>query len=83
MNRQLTANLVDIVRRRYPAAVEGVVPELVSLGRLQKVIAGLVVAGVPVNRLDYIIGYLEEHPQKENGDERDTIAALHDKMQQK
>ncbi len=81
LNRQLTANLVDIVRRRYPAAVEGVVPELVSLGRLQKVIAGLVVAGVPVNRLDYIIGFLEEHPQKENGDEHDTIAALHDKMQ--
>lgn len=60
LNRQLTADLVDIVRRRYPAAVAGVVPEQVSLGRLQRVIGGLVTAGVPVNRLDYIIGYLED-----------------------
>lgn len=76
LNRQFTADMVDIVRRRYPAAVEGVVPQQVSLGRLQKVIASLVTTGVPVNRMDYIIGYLEEHPRKENGDESDTVAAL-------
>ncbi len=62
LNRQLTADLVDIVRRRYPAAVEGVIPEKVSLGALQHVLAGLVASRTPINRLDYIIGYLEEHP---------------------
>lgn len=80
LNRQLTADLVDIVRRRYPAAVAGVVPEQVSLGRLQRVIGGLVTAGVPVNRLDYIIGYLEEHSGEESGDESVAIAALREEL---
>lgn len=62
LNRQLTADLVDMVRRRYPAAVNGVVPERVPLGLLQHVLAGLVTSRTPINRLDYIIGYLEEHP---------------------
>lgn len=76
LNRQLTADLVDIVRRRYPAAVEGVVPQLVSLGKLQQVLAGLVSARVPVNRLDYIIGYLEEHPIAGEEETGNIIAAL-------
>lgn len=62
LNRQLTADMVDMVRRRYPAAVNGVVPERVPLGLLQHVLAGLVTSRTPINRLDYIIGYLEEHP---------------------
>lgn len=81
LNRQLTADLVDMVRRRYPAAVEGVVPEQVPLARLQRVLAGLVTAGVPVNRLDYIIGYLEEHPRTEDGSEDSAIAALTEELQ--
>ena len=68
------------MRRRYPAAVAGVVPEQVSLGRLQRVIGGLVTAGVPVNRLDYIIGYLEEHSGEESGDESVAIAALREEL---
>lgn len=62
LNRQLTADLVDMVRRRYPAAVNGVVPERVPLGLLQHVLAGLVSSRTPINQMDYIIGYLEEHP---------------------
>jgi len=76
LNRQLTADLVDIVRRRYPAAVDGVVPQKVTLGRLQHVLAGLVTAKVPVNRLDYIIGYLEEHPITEKEETETVLAAL-------
>lgn len=76
LNRQLTADLVDIVRRRYPAVVDGVVPQRVSLAHLQKVLAGLVTARVPVNRLDYIIEYLEEHPIDEQGEPEKAIAAL-------
>lgn len=62
LNRQLTADLVDMVRRRYPAAVNGVVPERVPLSLLQHVLAELVTSRTPINQLDYIIGYLEEHP---------------------
>lgn len=76
LNRQLTADLVDMVRRRYPAAVEGIVPERVTLARLQRVLARLVTARVPINRLDYIIEYLEEHPETENADQDDAVAAL-------
>lgn len=76
LNRQLTADLVDIVYRRYPAAVDGVVPQRVSLAQLQRVLAGLVTARVPINRLDYIIGYLEEHPIDEKEETERAIAAL-------
>lgn len=80
LNRQLTADMVNMVRKRYPAAVEGVVPEQVSLARLQRVLAKLVTSGVPVNRLDYIIGYLEEHPEPEHSFES-VIAALSQELQ--
>lgn len=76
LNRQITADLVELVRRRYPAAVEGVVPQQVSLGVLQRILAGLVTSGVPVNRLDYIIGYLEEHPQTADTDQNTVIETL-------
>lgn len=81
LNRQLTADLVDMVRRRYPAAVNGVVPERVSLGRLQRVLAGLVTARVPINRLDYIIGYLEEHPETGDDAGNNVIAVLTGELQ--
>ena len=76
LNRQFTADLVDIVRRRYPAVADGVVPQSVSPAHLQKVLAGLVTARVPVNRLDYIIEYLEEHPLDEQRETEKAIAAL-------
>lgn len=80
LNRQLTADLVDIVRRRYPAAIDGVVPQRVTLGQLQHVLAKLVTARVPINRLDYIIGYLEEHPIADEKDIRTVVAALSDEL---
>ncbi len=61
LNRQLVAQMVEIVQKRYPAVVEGVVPERVSLARIQKTVAALVAGRVPVNRIDYIISFLEEH----------------------
>ncbi len=76
LNRQITADLVDIVRRRYPAAVEGIIPQQVSLGQLQHVLARLVTARIPVNRLDYIIGYLEEHSVEGKENFEAAITAL-------
>lgn len=81
LNRQLTADLVDMVRRRYPAAVEGVVPQKVSLGLLQHVLAGLVTSRTPINRLDYIIGYLEEHPVSGTEEIEAAVSALARELQ--
>lgn len=76
LNRQLTADLLDMVRRRYPAAVDGVVPQKISLSLLQHVLGRLVVAGTPINRLDYIISYLEDHPVLGPDDTETVISAL-------
>lgn len=81
LNRQLTADLVDMVRRRYPAAVDGVVPQQVSLSLLQHVLAGLVSSETPINRLDYIISYLEEHPAAGTQERDAAIAALTKELQ--
>lgn len=76
LNRQLVSQMVEYVRRRYPAVVEGVVPERVSLARIQKTIAALIAGQVPVNRLDYIISFLEEHPE----DTEENLAVLKEEL---
>lgn len=76
INRQTVSGLVDIVRKRYPAVVTGVVPEKVSLSRLQRVIGGLVVQGCPVNRLDYIIEFLEDYAEEDAGWQIEQLKAL-------
>lgn len=65
LNRQIVSQLTEVVRKRFPATVAGVVPEKVGLSRLQRVIGGLVVQGCPVNRLNYIIEFLEDHPEED------------------
>lgn len=61
INRQIVSDMVDLVRSKYPAAVNGVVPELVSLPLLQKVIKKLLDRHVSVNNLFRIIEILEEN----------------------
>ncbi len=68
--------MVEYVRRRYPAVVEGVVPERVSLARIQKTVAALIAGRVPVNQLDYIISFLEENPE----DTGENLAALKEEL---
>lgn len=74
LNRQMVAELVERVHSRFPAVTEGVVPERVSLAGLQRVIADLIGERIPVNRLDYIISFLEEHPG-ENAKELEELKA--------
>lgn len=76
INRQTVCGLLDIVRKRYPAVAAGVVPEKVSLSRLQRVIGGLVVQGCPVNRLDYIIEFLEDYAEEDAGWQIEQLKAL-------
>lgn len=77
LNRQLVAQMVEIVHKRYPAVTEGVVPERVGLARIQRTVAALVAARVPVNRLEYVISFLEEHPE----DTGEDFAALKAELQ--
>ncbi len=76
LNRQIISQMVEYVRRRYPAVVEGVVPERVSLARIQKTVAALIAGRVPVNQLDYIISFLEENPE----DTGENLAALKEEL---
>ena len=66
LNRQIISQMVEQVSKRYPAVTQGVVPERVSLARIQKTVAALVAERIPVNRLDYIISFLEEHPEEDS-----------------
>ena len=66
LNRQIISQMVEQVSKRYPAVTQGVVPERVSLARIQKTVAALVAEKIPVNRLEYIISFLEEHPEEDS-----------------
>ncbi len=76
LNRQIISQMVEYVRRRYPSVVEGVVSERVSLARIQRTVAALIAGQVSVNRLDYIISFLEEHLE----DTEENLAALKEEL---
>jgi flagellar biosynthesis component FlhA len=60
INRQMVKTLVDNVADNYPAVVQGVIPEKVSLSLLQKILSGLVEKQIPIRNLVKIIEILEE-----------------------
>jgi flagellar biosynthesis protein FlhA len=60
LTRQETQNLVDALRKRFPKVVEGVVPEIVGLGLLQRVLQNLLAERVPVRDLLTIVETLTE-----------------------
>lgn len=76
VNRQIISQMVEQVSKRYPAVTQGVVPERVSLARIQKTVTALVAEGIGVNRLDYIISFLEDHPEAEPMDGTEEFEEL-------
>ncbi len=68
LNRQLVWELTEKARSWYPASISGIVPEKVSLARLQRAVGALIRERIPVNRLDIIIDFLEEHPENSGED---------------
>lgn len=60
LNRQITADMVEMLHCSYPAVTEGVVPEKISYSLLQKVIAGAVKKGCGVPSLAVMIEMLED-----------------------
>jgi flagellar biosynthesis protein FlhA len=55
LTRQDVHNLLDAVKRNTPAAVEGVIPEIINLGTLQKVLQNLLEERVPIRDMQSIL----------------------------
>ncbi len=60
LNRQLLQTLIDHLREKYPAVIEGVIPEKISLSLLQKVLPGVLRKQGSIRNLVKIIEILEE-----------------------
>ncbi|KXZ39785.1 flagellar biosynthesis protein FlhA [Alkalithermobacter thermoalcaliphilus JW-YL-7 = DSM 7308] len=61
LGRQEVKMLVDNLKENYPALVEEVIPNLLSLGELQKVLCNLLKEGVPIRNLPTIIETLADY----------------------
>jgi flagellar biosynthesis protein FlhA len=61
LTRQDVQNLLDSVKKEAPAAVEGVIPESVSLGTLHKVLQNLLDERVPIRDMQSILEALGDY----------------------
>lgn len=55
LNRQIVAQLVEIVYKKSPAVTENIVPDKVSYRYLEKVVAALIKKKCPINRLGILL----------------------------
>jgi flagellar biosynthesis protein FlhA len=56
LSRQMVQEIINQIRKKSPASVEGVVPEMISLGELQAILRNLLRERVPVRDM---VGILE------------------------
>jgi flagellar biosynthesis protein FlhA len=61
LDRQQVQSLVDHLKKSQPVLVEEVFPRLLSLGDLQKVLAGLLREGIPIRDLGAIVETMADH----------------------
>jgi len=61
LDRQMVQEMVNHLKTRSPAAVEGVVPDLISLGELQAVLRNLLSERVPIRNLAGILEVIATH----------------------
>ncbi|WP_418790223.1 flagellar biosynthesis protein FlhA [Phosphitispora sp. TUW77] len=61
LGRQDVQNLLDYVKKTHPAVVEELVPSLMTLGEIQKVLAGMLAERVPIRDLVTILETLADH----------------------
>ena len=61
LSRDDVQKLADRLRERQPALLTGVVPEIISIGLLQRVLQNLLRDGIPVRNLPQIIESLGDH----------------------
>lgn len=60
LGRQEVKELLDVVKEKSPAVVEELVPDLLSLGEIQKVMQNLLKEQVPIKDLATILEYLSD-----------------------
>ncbi len=61
LNRQMVQEMLNQLREKTPAAVEGVIPEMIHLGDVQDVLKNLLKERVPIRDLSGIIEVLGKH----------------------
>jgi flagellar biosynthesis protein FlhA len=64
LGRQEVQNLIDHVRKQHPAAVKGVVPEIASLGLVQRVLSHLVRERVSVRDIVAILEVIADEAER-------------------
>lgn len=60
LGRQETQSLLDQIKQEYPAVVDELVPELLSVGEIQRVLQGLLAEGIPIRNLVVILETLAD-----------------------
>jgi len=60
LGRQETRTLLDKVKEEFPAVVEELVPELLSVGEVQRVLQNLLREGIPIRNLVVILELLAD-----------------------
>lgn len=61
IGRQDVQNLLDHIKKSHPAVVDELVPSMMTLGEVQKVLAGLLKERVPIRDLVTILEVLADH----------------------
>ncbi|MEW6178958.1 MAG: flagellar biosynthesis protein FlhA [Chloroflexota bacterium] len=61
LSRQLVQEMINQLRQKSPASVEGVVPDLLTLGEVQSVLRNLLRERVPIRDLSGILEVLANH----------------------
>jgi len=61
LSRQEVKNILESVRKRTPAVVEDVVPNIVNIGEVQKVLKNLLKERVPIKNMTTILETLAEY----------------------
>jgi len=60
LGRQETKQLLDQIKQEYPAVVDELVPELLSVGEIHRVLQNLLAEGVPIRNLVVILETLAD-----------------------
>jgi flagellar biosynthesis protein FlhA len=61
LNRQMVQQMLDQLKSKSPASVQGVVPEMLSIGDVQAVLRNLLRERVPIRDLSGILEVLANH----------------------
>ncbi len=64
LGRQEVQELIDNLKGDYPAVVDELIPDLMSLGEIQKVLQNLLWEGIPINNLVTIMETLADYAPK-------------------